>query len=248
MSAARPTVNGAALALALAAALAPSTAAAGKADAFEGKIRPISGQLYSKAGRFELTPTANFSLNDAFFTKQLFGAKLGWHVSEQWSVAGWYVVGRVAETGSTSVCPTGTGCTEATAAQLAQVPGAIERMTGGEIAYAPVYGKLNVLAEKVLHFDLSVLAGVDWITHRQVLSVVDAAALGGGDAPTRSTIGFHAGLGARVFFTSWLALRVEVKDYLYQVPIGNNFDRTDWQNQLFTELGLSLFFPFHGRR
>ncbi len=64
-------------ALALAAALvsvgaAFPAAAQSKADAFAGKIPPISGQLYRKAGRFELTPTVNLSLNDAFYDK-LFG-------------------------------------------------------------------------------------------------------------------------------------------------------------------------------
>jgi outer membrane beta-barrel protein len=118
-------------------------------------------------------------------------------------------------------------------------------MAGGELAFSPIYGKLNVLAEGVLHFDLSLLVGVDWITHRQALSSSEAAALGAEDAPTSSSVGFHAGLGARVFMTPFLALRLEVKDYVYRVPIGNFGGQDDTQNQLFTELGLSVFFPFH---
>jgi outer membrane beta-barrel protein len=245
MSVDRRTVKRAALLLALCAALAPRAASAGKADAFEGKIRPISGQLYSKAGRFELTPTANLSLNDAFFSKQLFGGRLGYHFTEQWSIGGFFVGGRTSATGSASVCPTNVGCGEASTVQLNQVPGAITRMAGGELAFSPVYGKLNVLAERVLHFDFSLLLGVDWITHRQAVSSVEAANLASAEAPTRSTVGLHAGLGARVFLTQFLAFRVEVKDYVYRVPIGNFGGESDTQNQLFTELGLSVFFPFH---
>jgi len=44
-----------ALAAVLAVALLPSPASASKADAFEGKIQPITGKLFQKAGRFELT-------------------------------------------------------------------------------------------------------------------------------------------------------------------------------------------------
>ena len=54
----------------------PSAAAAqSKSDAFAGKIPPVSGQLYRKAGRFEVTATGNLSLNDAFFTKYFGGAE-----------------------------------------------------------------------------------------------------------------------------------------------------------------------------
>jgi len=84
--AAAPAASRLALALALALALWPAGALAGnKADAFEGKIRPVSGQLYGKAGRFELTPLGLLSLNDAFFTKYFGGAKLTYHASEFFS-------------------------------------------------------------------------------------------------------------------------------------------------------------------
>src|SRR3712207_9405473 len=37
--------------------------------------------------------------------------------------------------------------------QLFQVPGKISTIGGGELAWSPVYGKLNILGEKVLHLD-----------------------------------------------------------------------------------------------
>ena len=60
-----------ALAVLVASALFPRAAAASKADAFEGKIQPVSGQLYRKAGRLELTAGGDLSLNDAFFQKRV---------------------------------------------------------------------------------------------------------------------------------------------------------------------------------
>ena len=223
--------------------LAPAAArAASRADALAGRIPPISGQLYSKAGRLEVTPTLNLSLNDAFFSKVLFGGKLGWHFTEHLSVHGAFAAGLNDETASTSVC-TSTGCRPAEPAQLYQVPGNLRSIGSVEVGFSPVYGKLNVFAEKVIHFDLSLLGGADWITHREVLPATSANA---GETPgNRSTFGAHVGVGARIFMGRGFALRMEVKDYLYRVPV---LGETTLQNQLFTEIGLSVFLPSTGRR
>ena len=61
----------------------PAPAAAqSKSDAFAGKIPPVSAALYRKAGRFEASLSANFSLNDPFYTKYFAGLKLDYHFTE----------------------------------------------------------------------------------------------------------------------------------------------------------------------
>ena len=71
----------------------------------------------------------------------------------------------------------------------------------------------------------------------------------GGKPTTKATIGGHVGLGVRIYLNRFLALRIDVKDYVYAVKVPNwiegtgNQPRTDVQNQLFLELGLSFFFP-----
>ncbi len=236
----------------LLAALAPGAASAGsKADAFEGKIQPISGQLYQKAGRLEVSPTLDLSFNDAFLKKHFVGVKVGWHFTEFLSVGGTFAVGTTAATGSAVVCPANQGCHDATRAQLWQVPGAIRMMAGAEVAWAPVYGKLNLAAEQVLHFDLALLAGTDLIRRDEVLSrdAADALQASGGKPPTATSLGGHVGLGVRVYLNRYMALRFDVKDYIYAVKVPNwiegsgNQPRNDVQNQLFIELGLSFFFP-----
>jgi outer membrane beta-barrel protein len=243
-----------AAALLLAAAAAPGAARAGnKADAFEGKIRPISGQLYEKAGRFELTPLGALSLEDAFFTKYFGGVKATWHFSEFLALSGEVSTGGAGRTGSAVVCPANQGCHPASQTELWQVPGRVRMITGLEVAWAPVYGKLNVLAEKVAHFDLSLLAGADLVAHDEVLAS-DAAltlAAAGGKPATKNAFGGHLGLGVRLFLSEALALRWEIKDYVYAVEVpnwqDNNQAHRSIQSQLFTELGLSVFFPFRNR-
>jgi len=244
-------IRAALTALLLVAAARPAPAAAGnKADAFEGRIQPISGQLYRKAGRLELTLSGATSLNDAFYKKYMGSLRATWHLNEFFSMGGSYALGATARTGSDTVCPANQGCRPASASELAQVPGKLQRVAAFELAWTPVYGKLNLLAEQVAHFDLGLLVGADWITHGEVLSSEAAQAWAdGGPGPRQvSTVGGHAGVGVRLFLTDALALRWEVKDLVYAVKVPNA-SRTlgsgrDVQNQLLTEIGLSLFFPF----
>ncbi len=226
------------------AALPRAAAAQTKADAFAGKIPPVSGQLFEKAGRFELAPTFDLSLNDAFFTKYFAGLKVGYHFSESGSIAVYGSGGSAVKTGSTTLCTATGGCGDAPEEKLRQVPGRIRAIGGAELAWAPVYGKLNVLAEQVVHFDLGAFGGVDAIAYDEVLS---AQAASGATPALKTTLGGHVGLGAHVFLSRWIALRLEVKDYVYAVKVPNNGSGSDLQNQLFTELGLSLFLPTRNR-
>lgn len=232
----------AATALACAAALvalAPRAARASAADAFENKVKPVSGQLYQKGGKLELTvPAGLLSLNDAFFTKYMAGAKLGYHFNDYFALAVTGAYGGSSPTGSTSICRLNQGCTAAQPGQLYQVPGDIKWIAGAEVEFSPVYGKLNVFAEKAIHFDLSLLAGADLVAYRDVL---EPAAANAGQVPgTATSPGGHFGIGTRIFFASFMALRLELKDVLYRVPA---LSTGTLQNQLFAEAGLSFFVP-----
>ncbi len=229
--------------------LAAAPAAASEADVFEGKIQePVSGVLYPKAGRIELTPTFNLSLIDPFYTKTLFGAKLGYHLTEYWSIHADFATGPSSATSSASVCPANRGCGPATAQQLYQVPGKIRMMAGGEVAFSPVYGKLNLIGEQVAHFDVSLLAGADWISYQQAMesAAAEATANGGSTPPNQSGIAGHVGLGVRIYLYRFVALRLEFKDYLYSAEIGN-LGKRQLQNQFFADMGISFFFPMSPR-
>src|SRR5262249_57098968 len=46
------------------------------------RIPPVSGHLFRKKGRFELSPSASLSIKDAFFTKYMLGLALTYHAWE----------------------------------------------------------------------------------------------------------------------------------------------------------------------
>ncbi|HEX9244372.1 MAG TPA: outer membrane beta-barrel domain-containing protein [Anaeromyxobacter sp.] len=231
--------------LALLLAAAPSGAAAqSKADAFEGKIPPVSGQLFRKAGRVELTASGNLSLDDAFYTKYFGGLKLGYHFTESLSADLEATGGTAVKTDSAVVCTPSAGCGSPTAAQMSQVPGRIRWIAGAQAAWAPIYGKLDVLSEQVGHFDLSVLGGLDLVAYDEVLSATDALL---GPPKTKTTFGGHLGVGSRLFVSEMWAVRLELKDYMYTVVVPNGGIGTKLQHQLFMEVGLSMFLPGSNR-
>lgn len=225
------------------AALAPRDARGSAADAFENKVKPVSGQLYTKAGKLELTaPAGIVSFNDAFFTKYMVGARLGYHFTEWLSLGVSASFGGTSATGSTNICPVGAACHPADAAQLAQVPGDIKWTGSAELAFSPVYGKVNVFAEKAIHFDLYLLLGGGLVAYREVLSADQATQ--GQAAATITAPAFHGGLGGRIFLAPWLALRLEGRDVFYSV---SSLATGKVQSQLFLEAGLSFFFPLRSQ-
>ncbi len=244
MTARRTTLAAALAALALAGAPAAAAAQSSQADAFAGKIPPVSGQLYRKAGRVELTASGNLSLLDAFYSKYFFGAKATYHFTEHLAAGLQATGGTAVVTNSATVCSPSKGCLDATTTMLRQVPGRIRWIVGAEGAWAPVYGKLNVLSEQVGHFDLSILAGPDLIAYDEVLAK-DVAAT---QTPAVLTaIGGHIGFGVRFFITESIAARIEIKDYLYSVKVPSGGIGNDLQSQLFAELGVSMFLPGRNR-
>jgi outer membrane beta-barrel protein len=223
-------------------AAAPLPSRASEADAFADKVEPVSGQLYEKAGRFEIEPFFALSLNDAFYAKYLGGLRAGWHLSEAWSVAAAFETGFSSPTASTTLCTVNQGCTSPADAQLWQVPGDIRWIAGAEVAFSPVYGKVNLLASAVVHLDFSLIAGLDWIVFQDVLSAADAEALAqaGGTPGTTGAPAIHLGIGSHVFVGRSMAVVLQLRDYLYFAEIGNLQERK-LQNQLFLELGFSFF-------
>lgn len=222
----------------LAAALLPQLAHASAADAFENRIKPVSGQLYTKAGKLEITvPSAELSLNDAFYSKYMLAAKLGYHFNEYLSAAVTGAAGLTSTTGSTTVCPNNAACRPAADWELYRVPGKIGWMAGAELAWSPVYGKLNLFAEKAIHFDLSLLGGADLVSYREVVPDATSTTPAPGNA---TSVGGHVGVGARIFLASSVALRLELKDVIYAVP---RLSTGKVQTQLFADVGLTFFLP-----
>lgn len=201
------------------------------------RIQPVSGRLLVKSGRQEFTPSLGMSLGDPFFTKYMVGLRYAYHLGEQWSVGVGGFWAESTPSGAVTTCDSrGLDCRTPTAEDLARAPGAFNLLLGADVSWAPLYGKISVLAESVLHFDTYVAVGGGVLQTRHIppgrLDSVEAFAPHGSIA-----------VGQRFFLTRHATLRLELRDLVYPLEIqGRTGPETSLQNQLLFSVGLSVFF------
>jgi len=206
----------------------------------EDRIRPVSGSLFLRAGRSELTPVFDLSLNDAFFQKYMFGLKYDFHVSESFALELGGAFGFSTASGTVNKC-TADGCATPAKEDLAGAPGNVTLIAGLSALWSPLYGKLNLVGEKVIHFDTFFLAGLDGIQYQKPV-------LNAGESPSGAfTFGGHFGVGQHFVVNEWSAIRLQLEDYLYagQRSTAGGTYNSHLENQLMLELGFSFFFPLH---
>ncbi len=127
--------------------------------------------------------------------------------------------------------------------------------------YVPAYGKFAGFGDFIFHYDFFVLAGGGAISTRPI-AVID---------PDNRTFTWkpkpdiHAGGGLRIFFNRWLAMTLEISDYIFWDKLENPTitegldskgkpraqDPTTWldpgtylTNNVQAQVGLSIFLPF----
>lgn len=245
-------------ALSLAAALALFAAPASAQEDAEGadtgavdreagplrdRIRPVSGHLFLKAGRFEISPAASLSVRDSFFTKVGFGGSITYHFIETLalSLRGAYVLPLVA--GAAQICTVTVdennnqvrSCRPPAYDELdGKAPGQIRLLAGAELQWAPIYGKLSVLAEQFLHFDIYAILG------GAVVGYQGPPETAGGPSRPLYSPALNAGAGMRFFLNRFITVRGELRDVVYSETISTG---DSFRNQLVFELGVSFFIP-----
>ncbi|WP_317987909.1 outer membrane beta-barrel domain-containing protein [Hyalangium gracile] len=207
------------------------------------RIRPVSGHLFLKKGRFELSPSATISLRDAFFRKYILGATFTYFPMETLGVglrAG-YSIPTVS--GAAQICNfTGgddgsvtRGCSAPTFEALdGRAPGQLTLMAGVDVQWAPIYGKISLLAESFAHFDMYGVLGATAIQYKGPPDSADVR------STSRMTAGGNVGIGFRFFLNRYMTLRTEVRDLVY---VEKGESDNSLRNQLLFELGFSFFLP-----
>jgi outer membrane beta-barrel protein len=211
------------------------------------RVRPVSGHLFLKRGRFEFSPSATLSLRDAFFRKYVFGGTLTYH---PWETLGFSVragYSKPTVSGAASICTvegTARDCASPAFSDLDGVGfGQIKFIGGLDVQWAPIYGKLSLLSEYFAHFDMYAVAGGSMVQYGGPREA------GQGVSKATWTPGANVGVGLRFFLNRWLTLRTEMRDLIYSEQTelrdssGTGDRQSSLRNQLLFELGVSIFLP-----
>jgi outer membrane beta-barrel protein len=204
------------------------------------RVRPVSGHLFGKRGRLEISPSMTASFNDPFFWKFLAGATVAYYPMEWLGVnlrLGMDVpslMGTPMISPASEVCdPT---CRPPNSTELdGRAPGQLTFIGGVDIQYAPIYGKVGLVAEKFLHFDLYGLGGLSAVGYK------GPSGSAAGSTPM-VTPGVNLGVGAHFVVARWFAVRTELRDLLYFEDV-QPIPSQSFRNQFLFELGFSFFLP-----
>jgi outer membrane beta-barrel protein len=208
------------------------------------RIRPVSGHLFLKKGRFEISPSFTISIRDSFFRKYIPGTTLTYY---PWETFGMglrvgYALSEVA--GSAQECTfsddgAGLGCHKPTFRRLdGKAPGQLSLLAGVDAQWSPIYGKISLAAETFAHFDMYGVAGVSMVQYKGPPTGEESDTA---PSSARTTAGGNVGIGFRFFLNRHMTLRTEVRNLIYVED--RPLSATSLRNQLMFELGFSFFLP-----
>jgi outer membrane beta-barrel protein len=207
-----------------AAAAAPKATESTAADASAlDRVKAVQRKPVMKRLRAEVTPMASASLNDAFYTHYAAGLGLVFYPHDNFAfgVSGLWLIGHprsdnveVVREGQTSVPAT---------FEQPMIFGTVD------LYWIPIYGKVSLFDSSIFHFDFYITTGFGVVRFEEGDRMPGAAS---------------AGLGQRFMISDWLALRLELRDYLFldtQEVAGQ--PRSDVQSYLMFQGGVSFFLP-----
>ena len=161
------------------------------------RIRAVSRRVFLKRERFELEPLVAFSANDALNRWWTFGLRGAYHFNEEFALD--FGGGGGFNQPLKDIRLLGDP------EKLDQVPIVGQKAYADiGVTFAPLYGKLALMAEQVAHFDCFVSAGLG--------AIVDESEDGVHPA-------LQVGIGTRVFLTRWLTFRADVRSYTYPLTV-----------------------------
>jgi outer membrane beta-barrel protein len=178
--------------------------------------RGVQKRVFQKAGRHELSVMGGLYAADLLSSSYLLTAAYTFHFTEYLAIEASFGYTR-ADSKLVRIVEEETSFT----ALRLNTPVYLYQ---GHLLWTLAYGKLRWFEGGISRFDLNL-------------------AIGGGvtDNQTAQGITGSAGLGLKLYFTEWFALRIDIRD---QVLTQELLGRTQLVNNLAATLGLSLFLPF----
>jgi outer membrane beta-barrel protein len=212
--------------------------------------------------RFEIGVGASETITQDFFHTTLLGPRVAFHLTDWLTIAGFYQYGiynaetgfqsRVVQTLPTAPDPSAMRTPTMGAAQASMQK--IKGIAGAQLEFVPFTGKYSLFGKLFAHYDFYIFGGAGFLD-------VEPSAPGSCDTTMVSycgvtgwKLGGHGGLGLHTFFTDYLALNVELRDFVTKLNpsgrdnngdgVANDKDSSITQTVLAT-VNLTFFLPPH---
>jgi outer membrane beta-barrel protein len=193
-------------------------------------LPPVTAQLFHLGGLWEVQPMFAFSIGDPFWRTLGMGVRVEHHFDERWSISTHALGGLSLLAAPVQVCSD--TCSDPSAAKLRSTPGQLQFLTGVEVGWAPIYGKLSLIGETTLHFDAYISAGPELV--RELISD-DAAS----PALGRWAAGGRVSIGERLFLGNRFMVRVAASQLVYA---GRVRGQSEIERKLTIEGGVAWLF------
>ncbi len=238
-------------------------------EEMKGKKLPVNliqNKFFVKANRFEIAPSIGYVPNNAFVTSVYGGAIAAYHFSDSFAAEGAFLYApNTGAAGMKGLTQTLVGIAyEGNEESSFRQP--LDRLQLGAIfsaRWSPVYGKINLIGEGVLNFDVYGTAGVGLLLVTKDYASINAdytAGVEGADpaipTTTPSTEAYPAlnlGIGLDFFLTQSIALKIDARSALYianEPDYGNKLTDGSAEplekrlyNTFLTTAGVSIYIP-----
>lgn len=171
-------------------------------------IKSIQKKGFLKENRHQFTLHTGIVPNDEFFIYVPVGLRYNYWFSEDISAEGWATYQIAIETGlEESLRKNSQG------AFIIEVPQSLLFMAGANVTWSPLHGKFEAF-DTVVGFDIYLAFGAAYI-----MTVVREA--GGNDEAIEHDIGGNVGIGAQLYISDFLSLRLDYRQFVYPAFVGD---------------------------
>jgi outer membrane beta-barrel protein len=221
----------------------------------------VENRFFLKEGRFEVAPVVGYVPNNSFAKRYVAGAVLAYHFTEVLAAESQLTyspdLGESDLKGLTTVLID--RAYNASAVSQANFQQPLDKITLSAafgMSWAPVYGKINLVGEKVLNFDLAGFVGVAMLSKTNYNAKYDTenANIETGDIVILEGLGNEVkiapvlGVGLNVFLNQTMALKIDARSALFvdgkpqydpSVPV----DQQRLYTNFITSIGLAFYVP-----
>ncbi len=208
-------------------------------------------QVYSlRKGRVDFQPSFGISMNDPYVQHQSVSLSASYYITEVLAIG--------ASFNYYGFLDAETDLNYSVSRATHQVIPINKYLLGAQLnfSYVPMYGKFAMFKEWILHWDVWVIGGGGFIMTRPE-PVIDPEYR---SFDFKAKFSFNIGLGGRLFLTRFLAIYLELRDYIYPEEleslttyqrVEDRQDESRWTedsykltNNFTLHAGVSLFIPF----